>query len=388
MRALCLFTLPLLAMTALSHSANSEPLETFPADMSAVEFSELSGWESDDHAAAFDAFLRTCTRTVQFPPKSRPNGVVGSDLVQVCETALALGELSPRQFFERYFQPWRVSGEGRLTGYFEPEVEASSVRTDRFQYPIYRRPAFLEELPESAAALGIDDDVTWGQRTGDGFVAFPERAEIMAGALEGRGLELAWLEDPVDVFFIHIQGSARLAMTDGSFRRINFTGKSGHPYTPIGRTLVESGELALEDVTMDSIRDWLAAASPAARDAVLATNRSYIFFKIREEEAPELGPIAAAGVSLTAGRSLAVDRFLHTFGTPIFVQSEETLPSGEQRLQRLMIAQDTGSAILGPSRGDIFIGSGDAAGHIAGRVNMPVQFTVLVPRAELLLRSP
>ncbi|MEM1288260.1 MAG: MltA domain-containing protein [Pseudomonadota bacterium] len=374
-------------MISFPQTAASEDEQVFPAAMRAVAFSDIDGWATDDHSAAFVAFVQTCKRAVQVRPKSRLNGVDGEDLVRVCQAALDSPETAPRLFFERFFQPMRVLGEGLLTGYFEPEVEASAVQTQRFRYPLYRRPAFLHELPESASALGIDDDVTWGRRTPDGFEAFPERRDIMNGALEGQGLELVWLEDPIDVFFIHIQGSARLAMTDGMVRRLNFAAKSGHPYTPIGRTLVEMGELALADVTMGTIRDWLSAATPAARDAVLASNRSYIFFKVRNEDAPDTGPVAAAGVPLTAGRSLAVDRFLHTFGTPIFVQSDNALPEGGASFQRLMIAQDTGSAIVGPSRGDIFIGSGSEAGDIAGRVNMPVAFTVLVPRLGLLHRS-
>ena len=169
-------------------------------------------------------------------------------------------------------------------------------------------------------------------------------------------------------------------MTDGSVQRINFAGKSGHPYTAIGRTLVERGELALEDVTMDSIRAWLLAASPHDRDTVLATSRSFIFFDMAQDFDPTAGPVAAAGVPLTPGRSLAVDRHLHTFGTPIFVQSQSALPGSTQTLSRLMIAQDTGSAIVGPARGDIFIGSGAQAGQIAGAINQPVGFTILIPR--------
>jgi membrane-bound lytic murein transglycosylase A len=237
------------------------------------------------------------------------------------------------------------------------------------------------ELDAPAADHGIADDVTWGRRTEDGFEAFPDRAEIMAGALHGQDLELVYLEDPVDVFFIHIQGSARLSMTDGSVQRVNFAGKSGHAYTPIGRTLVERGEMVLEDVTMDSLRGWLAAASPRDRDAVLATNRSYIFFAMTEDSHPDAGPVAAAGIPLTPGRSLAVDRHLHTFGTPILVQSPEPLPGESEALSRLTIAQDTGSAILGPARGDLFIGSGAQAGRIAGSVNQPARFTVLLPVA-------
>ena len=202
----------------------------------------------------------------------------------------------------------------------------------------------------------------------------------MAGALDGLGLELVYLDNPIDAFFVHIQGSARLAMTDGSTQRVNFAGKSGHRYTPIGRTLVDQGELALEDVTMTSLRAWLEAATPEARDLVLATNRSFIFFVLAEDTDPSAGPIAAASVPLTPGRSLAVDRHLHTFGTPIFITSPDPLPGDRTALSRLMIAQDTGSAIVGPARGDIFIGSGETAGDLAGRVNQSVRYTVLMPR--------
>jgi membrane-bound lytic murein transglycosylase A len=222
--------------------------------------------------------------------------------------------------------------------------------------------------------------VTWGRQVASGYQAFPDREAIMDGALEGQGLELAYLADPVDLFFIHIQGSARLAMTDGSVQRINFAGKSGHPYTPIGRTLVQRGLMDLDDITMDSLRTWLEVASPEDQRSVLVTNRSYIFFSMQPDEAPDLGPTAAAGAPLTAGRSLAVDRHLHTFGTPIYVTSTTSLPGEHQLLNRLMIAQDTGSAIVGPARGDIFIGSGDHAGHVAGQINQPVSFVVLMPK--------
>mgnify|MGYP001791170998 FL=1 len=168
-------------------------------------------------------------------------------------------------------------------------------------------------------------------------------------------------------------------MTDGSVRRWNFAGKSGHAYTPIGRTLVEQGEMALEDVTMDALRAWLFDADPEARDNVLASNRSYIFFALSGDTDRDAGPIAAANVPLTAGRSLAVDRHLHTFGTPVFISSPDPLPGSNEPLRRLVIAQDTGSAIIGPARGDLFIGSGEAAGSLAGQINQPVTFTLLVP---------
>lgn len=353
--------------------------DSFPAHLTPLAFDYLEGWAQDDHAAALTAFRRTCDRVAERTPRTRSSGVDGAALAAVCVSLPDNAANEARAFFEANFTPHHVEARGLLTGYFEPQVRASFERTEVFQYPLYARPADLMELGSSAESLGIDDDVTWGRSTDTGFEAFPDRAAIMNGALDGQNLELVYLQDPVDAFFIHIQGSARLAMTDGSFQRINFAGKSGHHYTPIGRTLVERGELALEDVTMDSLRTWLAAANPGDRDAVLATNRSFIFFAMAEDFDPSAGPVAAAGVPLTPRRSLAVDRHLHTFGTPVFVQSHNPLPDAEEPLSRLMIAQDTGSAIVGPARGDIFIGSGDEAGRIAGAVNQPVRFTILIP---------
>ncbi|MFK7791046.1 MAG: murein transglycosylase A [Devosiaceae bacterium] len=354
--------------------------DSFPADLTPVRFADLPGWQDDDHAGALEAFLRSCDRAAERAARPRPSGVDGQALANICAALLADPTQDAQTFFEAHFTPNRVDAPGMLTGYFEPQVRASFQRTGNFQHPLYARPPDLVELDSPASTLAIDDDVTWGRATEAGFEAFPDRGAIMAGALEDQGLELVFLESPLDAFFIHIQGSARLAMTDGSVQRVNFAGKSGHTYTPIGRTLVQRGDMALEDVTMDSLRSWLTAASPEDRDVVLASNRSFIFFVMAEDFDPQAGPVAAAGVPLTPGRSLAVDRHLHTFGTPIFVHSQENLPGEEEPLQRLMIAQDTGSAIVGPSRGDIFIGSGEDAGQIAGSVNQPVQFTLLVPK--------
>ncbi len=357
--------------------------DNFPANLTPIAFSALENWADDDHAAALAAFRHTCVRIIEHPPRTRSNGVAGEALASICARLLQTdGQVNARDFFETHFTPHRVEARGLLTGYFEPQLRASFERDGPFQYPLYARPADLVELDSSPEHLGIADDVTWGRASNGTFEAFPDRAAIMAGALEEQDLELVYLDDPVDAFFVHIQGSARLAMTDGSVQRVNFAGKSGHPYTPIGRTLVERGEMALEDVTMDSLRSWLQAANPDDRDAVLATNRSFIFFSMAEDFDPASGPIAAAGVPLTPGRSLAVDRHLHTFGTPVYVSSDVALPEDDEPLSRLMVAQDTGSAIVGPARGDIFIGSGGEAGRIAGAVNQAVRYTLLVPKPD------
>ncbi|TIO55489.1 MAG: transglycosylase, partial [Mesorhizobium sp.] len=212
-----------------------------------------------------------------------------------------------------------------------------------------------------------------------GPVEYFDRGAIERGALSGRNLEIAWLADKVDAFFIHVQGAARLKMADGRLCRVTYAAKSGQRFTGPGRILSETGEIPLEKVTMQSIRAWFKA-HPERVDEILWQNRSYIFFREAPVDDPELGPIAAAKVPLTPGRSVAVDRLLHTFGTPFYIVAPTLTAFGGKPFRRLMIAQDTGSAITGAARGDLFAGSGDAAGEIAGVVRNAADFYALVPR--------
>jgi membrane-bound lytic murein transglycosylase A len=230
------------------------------------------------------------------------------------------------------------------------------VRTGTFTVPLYGRP----------------DDLVDG-------APYHDRQAIESGALAGRGLEIVWLTSAVDAFFIHVQGSARVRLTDGGMLRLTYAGKSGHGYTPIGRVLRDRGALPAGGITMASIRDWLGA-HPEKASEVMWSNRSFIFFRETEGVGADDGPIAAAGVSLTTGRSLAVDRTLHTFHAPVFVDT--ALPDGAA-FRRLMMAQDTGSAIVGPARGDIFFGTGDQAGAIAGAMQAEGRFYLLVPAGVL-----
>jgi membrane-bound lytic murein transglycosylase A len=257
-----------------------------------------------------------------------------------------------RTFFETQFAPFAVDAQGFFTGFYEPEVAGSLVRTDVFRVPLHRPPA--------------------------DFPATRDRAAVMAGALDGQGLELVWLRDPVDAFFIHVQGAARIALPDGRTMRVTYAAKSGHPYTAIGRVLIDTGALTRETANMAGIRAWLAA-HPDRVEEVLAANRSYIYFREADVADSRDGPIAAAKVPLTANRSLAVDKSIHPFHAPVWV--ETTLPSSAP-FRHLLIAQDTGSAIIGPARGDIFFGSGDAAGAIAGAMRSAGRFVVLMPRAR------
>src|SRR5690606_4034947 len=240
----------------------------------------------------------------------------------------------------------------------------------------------LVDVDDTNRPPGMDPYLAFGMRTAAGAVEYHDRPAIERGALKDRGLEIAWLESRVDAFFIHVQGAARLEMTDGSTKRVTYAAKSGQRFTGIGRVLADLGEIPLADVTMQSIRAWLAG-NPERVDEILWQNRSYIFFREAKVDDPEVGPVAAAKVPLTPGRSVAVDRLLHTFGSPFYINAPSLTAFGGGSFRRLMIAQDTGSAILGPARGDLFAGSGDAAGEIAGVVRNAADFYALLPKTLL-----
>ena len=350
--------------------------------LSPLTFAGLSGWAEDDHAAALAAFRTGANVLNQHPPKSRGLGVDAEVLAGILTLAAklpaALSAREARAFFEREFQPFEVipaEGGGFFTGYYEPEVAGSLQQTTEFRYPLLRQPSDLVEIAPGEAPQ-LDPSFRFARRAANGYVEHPDRKAIMASALADRGLELVWLANAVDAFFIHIQGAARIRLADGAIVRVSYAAKSGHPYTLIGRVLIDMGALTREAATMQGIRAWLAA-NPAEAEAIMAKNRSFIFFHEAQVADDALGPIAAAKVPLVAERSLAVDRLLHTFHSPVWI--ETTLPAGAP-FRRLMVAHDTGSAIVGPARGDIFFGSGDVTGEIAGAMRSAGRFVILMPR--------
>ena len=302
-------------------------------------------------------------------------------LFKVCERAKAAGPLDragARVFFEDNFRPVRVTPRGETpqgfyTGYYETEVHGSLVRTEEFSVPIYRKPDNLV-MPKNGR--GKPARVAGGKN-----VPYHDRTEIEQGALAGKGLEICWVKDPVDAFFAQIQGSTRVKLSDGKLMRLNYHAHNGLPYTPVGRHLIDRGIIAKEDMSMDRIRAWMQANPDEGRE-LRRKNRSFVFF--RETGLGEHDePIGAQGVPLATGRSIAVDKNIHVYGTPFWIEAELPIDSEkpETPFRRLMIAQDTGSAILGPARADIYFGAGEDVGSIAGRIKQNGRFVMLVPRA-------
>jgi membrane-bound lytic murein transglycosylase A len=358
--------------------------------LSPVSFSDLPGWEKDDPRALLEGMAR-CLSHISRVKLYRTGslGLSAEDLLpllaEATEKPADMSAAEARFFFEQNCIPFHIERDdaqpGLVTAFYEPEVDVSAEPDSAFAYPFYFRPDDLIDLDENNRPVDLDSGYMFGRMTTSGVTEYPDRKAIDQGLLDGRALEIAWACSKVDVFFAHVQGAARLRYPDGSIRRITYAAKAGHPFSPIGKLLIDLGEIEREQISMQSIRKWLAE-NPAKVDEILWHNRSYIFFRDADVSDDALGPVAAAKVPLIAGRSLAVDRLIHTFGYPFFVSAPTLLHlDNGQPFARLMLALDTGSAIVGPSRGDIFTGSGYEAGENAGTVRNEADFYILVPKA-------
>src|SRR3954454_21560558 len=352
-------------------------------------WSTIEGWAADDHAAAFATFFTSCRALVASAKTARDTRPVYAALLEICRKARASGaqrDEAAREFFEENFAPVRVSKiddpNGFLTGYYEPVVDGSRAQTDDFKVPVYGRPRDLVHMGRKRRGDSFPNTGRIVRRIARGrYVPYFDRAQIEDGALATRNLELAFLRDANDLLFIQTQGSARIRLTDGTLLRVNYDSHTGQPYTPVGRILIERGIIAREEMSMERIRKWMAE-NPDGGKELRRQNKSFVFFRTvglpEHEEAR-----GAQGVPLTATRSIAVDKALHVYGTPFFIAAELPIDSEASvtKFRRLMIAQDTGSAIVGPARADIYFGSGEEAGRIAGRVKNPARFVMLMPRA-------
>lgn len=360
-------------------------------DLRPATFDQLSGWRDDDPREALAAFRRSCG-PLRRQDGTRPMGAQplfghAGDWQSVCaaaDGADASSASGARVFFESHFQPYLVldgeDPEGLFTGYYEPLLYGSRRFGGRYQVPIYRPPDDLLRIDLGRFNPQLNGYAIHGRLAGGQFVPYYSRADVDAGALRGRGLELLWVDDPIDRFFLQIQGSGQVRLDDGELIRIGYAGQNGHPYRAIGRDLVEIGALDREQVSLQSIRAWLRA-NPAAAADIMARNRSFIFFEERPELSPDEGPLGAQNVPLTPGRSLAVDARFIPFGVPVWLDTTAPWPEGLGPLHRLMVTQDTGGAIKGVVRGDVFWGAGERAEAIAGYMKSQGRYAVLLPKA-------
>ncbi len=347
-----------------------------PSHLVPIEFDKLTGWAEDDHAAALRAFQNSCRDTVIEETRTGP---------LPCAAALALGanvtKRAARAFFESHFTAYCLIDPDKpafVTGYYEPEVSGSYARDNRFNVSVHGLPPDLVTQISDQYRARFNDRITGTRETADGSVPYYTRAEIDDGTLEGQGLDLLYLDDPIELFYMQVQGSGLVHLDGGSCVRLTYAGKNGHPYTSIGKLLAERGEMSLDEIDMGRVKAWLRA-DPARGRALMAENESYIFFRTLGAEEGRDGPRGNEGVVLTPGRSLAVDATETPLGTPIFVVADD-LPGEDTHFVKLMIAQDVGSAIKGRQRGDIFFGTGEAAGAVAGRTRHDAYFFVLLPK--------
>lgn len=312
-----------------------------------MQFDQLDGWANDDHAAALKTFQNTC------------GDMKGADWRALCGFAKA--EPEPRQFFELFFRPVLMEDgkDALFTGYFEPELDGDLYRSSRFRYPVYKMP------PEALA------NKPWLTR----------RAILSSGVMDGRGLVIAWVDDPVELFFLQIQGSGRIRLPNGTYKRVGYRGANGHPYRSIGTELVRRGIYQPHQVSAQVIKSWVKR-NPIEGEELLFHSPSYVFFREVSKVPADRGPLGAMNRSITTMRSIAVDPSIVRLGSPVWIEKD-----GKEPLRRLMVAQDTGSAIKGAQRADVFLGTGDKAGRAAGKLRDPGRLMVLMPiqRAYALL---
>ncbi len=304
-----------------------------------LKFEDLNGWEEDDHQAALDVFLETCA------------DIKDPEWASLC--ALATSQPNAKGFFELFFRPVVINGDepALFTGYYEPELKGSRYRGGQYQYPLYRKP------PE------VRNGTAWHTR------AEIENLNLLAG----RGLEIAYINDPVDVFFLQVQGSGRVALEEGGAIRVGYGGKNGRNYSSIGQELVRRGVYNKHQVSAQRIKSWVRN-NPVQGRELLQHNDSYVFFREVSEVPADKGPLGAMNRSITPMRSIAVDPAFTKLGAPVWIEKQ-----GKGPLNRLMIAQDTGSAIKGAQRADIYFGTGAAAGNAAGTIKDKGRLVVLMP---------
>ncbi|MEK7771742.1 MAG: murein transglycosylase A [Pseudomonadota bacterium] len=337
-----------------------------------TQWSALTGWTDDDLSPAWQAFVKSCI-VLSKQPLWKETCRIAASLQKPNNTAL-------RNFFETRFTPYQIintnnSEEGLITGYYEPLLKGSRQPSSRYRYPVYAAPDELLTIDLGAAYPELKDLRLRGRLNGRKVVPYYSRAEIMNNPKILNGYELLWVEDEVELFFLHVQGSGRIVFENGEVMKIGFADQNGHPYNSIGKLLVQRGELALEKASMQGIKQW-GQQNPDKLAELLQQNARYVFF--RELPSDLSGPIGAMGIPLTAGRSIAIDPLSIPQGAPVFLAT--TWPNTNKPLNRLMVAQDVGGAIKGGIRADFFWGFGHEAGNQAGKMKQSGKMWVLMPR--------
>lgn len=377
----------ILSVTLLSTSACVTTEETSkeafpPVRLKPSHFSELTGWKQDQLSEVAPAFSKSCGRIEKSDPNKKfgplPEAGTMEKWQKLCRTFRITPASDLHQFFEKNFTVWQITADGEpkglFTGYYESSLKGSRTKTSVYKYPLHKRPADLVMVD-----LGLFREELKGQRIAGrvkegALKPYEAREDIIKSGWQHADEILVWVDSPIDAFFVQIQGSGVVQMDDGSTLRIGYDGQNGHPYYAIGKELVKRGALEKGKVSMQAIRDWLLA-HPEQADEIMNTNKSYVFFKTIEGE----GPIGGEGIALTAGRSLAIDRSRIPYGLPIWLETEKSGTS-EGPIQRLMISQDTGGAIRGAVRGDVFWGFGAEAELHAGHMQSQGRYWALLPK--------
>lgn len=366
---------------------------TFGAfDLQRTMFGDLPGVFDDDLLAFWKSYLASCEAIVEDAPELRKATPPGGAQRAACARALALGPgatgVEIRAYLEQGFAPClivpnAIEKRAFFTAYYRPEVRASLVRTEQFREPLLARPDDLVTLP-AGDSNPLLNGLSSARRRPDGALEpYPTRAQIDGGALGAQTRPVAYVADAIEAFMIHVQGSARLVLDDKRSLDLTYAGRNGQPYTSIGKILIERGDINLEDMSLDRLKAWVRANGQGlgqAGRALLHANRSFVFFSATPADENAVGPIGAAGVPLTPRRSIAIDRSVWPYGLPFFVEADVPWRQSDATpMRRLVVGQDTGTAIVGPARADLYFGDGAEPGRLAGSVRHYGRLFVLLP---------
>ncbi len=355
-----------------------------------VSYQSLQGWNQENYAQLLTLFRQNCQQFNQLPATTYlggQKGLYGSyirDWIQICNAAAGVDihqSLYIKNFFEQWLQPYQYSYHvetDKITGYYEPEIEGSRNKSPLYQVPVYARPHDLE------VRKAINGQIVYGRTANNQFLPYYTRAEIDRGALNNKNLEIVWLKNPADLFFMQIQGSARIILPDNTIMRLAYAGKNGQPYKALGKILIEKGLMDPHDINIYSLRTWLFN-HPDQALSLMEENANYVFFKPLNDQVLDEGPKGAFGTSLNAGRSVAVDRNWIPLGSPLWLETTMPVPNSQVQKpwQHMVFAQDIGGDIHGMNRLDLFTGWGKIAEWYAGLMNEKGRVYLLLPRQSI-----